>query len=115
MLKLRSVSFSYEYGSELFSVRTSRSISSDLVSLDISTEGNIFSASVKASDEITITDLTAVFEFEFKEEDRIFLNGYQSWTDSYEHDIYGKMKGIDHIPFGICDKYAFCSTATTIS
>ncbi len=107
MLKLRSVSFSYEYGSELFSVRTSRSISSDLVSLDISTEGNIFSASVKASDEITITDLTAVFEFEFKEEDRIFLNGYQSWTDSYEHDIYGKMKGIDHIPFGICDKYAF--------
>lgn len=107
MLKLRSVSFSYEYGSELFSVRTSRSIANDLVSLNISTDGNVFSASVKTADEITITDLSAVFEFEFKEEDRIFLNGYQSWTDSYEHDIYGKMKGIDHIPFGICDKYAF--------
>jgi alpha-galactosidase len=107
MIQLKHVCFSYEYGEEKFSVTTSRSISSDLVKLDISMEDNVFSASVEASDEITITGLSAVFNFGFSEEHRIFLNGYQSWTDSYEHSIYGKMKGIEHIPAGISEKYAF--------
>ena len=45
MIQLKHVCFSYEYGEEKFSVTTSRSISSDLVKLDISMENNIFSAS----------------------------------------------------------------------
>ena len=107
MIKLESVTFSYEYGDETFTVHTRRSIKSDLVSLNISTEGDIFTASVESSDEITITELTAHFRFGYCESDRIFLNGYQSWTDSYEHTIYDKMKGIDHIPYSIADKHAF--------
>ena len=107
MIKLISVTFSYEYGDETFTVNTRRSIKSDLVSLDISTDGDVFTASVKSSDEIIITELTANFRFGYCESDRIFLNGYQSWTDSYEHTIYDKMKGIDHIPYGIADKHAF--------
>ena len=106
MLKLRSVSFSYEYGSELFSVRTSRSIANDLVSLNISTDGNVFSASVKTADEITITDLSAVFEFEFKEEDRIFLNGYQSWTDTAEHPPWYGMREWLRTSQVVADRYA---------
>ena len=107
MIKLLSVTFSYEYGDETFTVNTRRSIKSDLVSLDISTEGDVFTASVESSDEIIITELTANFRFGYCESDRIFLNGYQSWTDSYEHTIYDKMKGIDHIPYGIADKHSF--------
>ena len=107
MMRLKYVSFSYESGDEIFSVKTSRSISNSLVTLDISDSGEIFSASLKTADEIIITDLTAVFEKEFSEENRIFLNGYQNWTDAFEHDTYGKMKGIEHIPAGITDKYAF--------
>ncbi|MBR5163938.1 MAG: alpha-galactosidase [Ruminococcus sp.] len=107
MIKLDLVTFSYEYGDETFTVHTRRSIKSDLVSLDISTDGDVFTASVESSDEIVITELTATFRFGYCESDRIFLNGYQSWTDSYEHTIYDKMKGIDHIPYGIADKHAF--------
>ena len=107
MIKLESVIFSYEYGDEVFTVNTCRSIKNDLVSLEISTEGDIFNASVECSDEIIITELTAQFKFGYCESDHIFLNGYQSWTDSYEHSIYDKMKGIDHIPFSISEKFAF--------
>ena len=107
MISLESVTFSYEYGDEIFTARTRRSIKNDLVSLNVSTEGDVFSASVESSDEIIITELTARFRFGYCESDRIFLNGYQSWTDSYEHTIYDKMKGIDHIPYAINDKHAF--------
>ena len=75
MIKLISVTFSYEYGDETFTVNTRRSIKSDLVSLDISTDGDVFTASVKSSDEIIITELTANFRFGYCESDRIFLNG----------------------------------------
>jgi len=107
MIKLDLVTFSYEHGDETFTVHTRRSIRSDLVSLNISTEGDVFTASLESSDEITITELTAVFRFGYCETDRIFLNGYQSWTDSIEHSIYDKMRGIEHIPYGIADKYSF--------
>ena len=107
MIKLESVTFSYEYGDETFTVHTRRSVKNDLVSLEISTEGDIFTASVESSEEIVITELTAKFRFGYCETDRIFLNGYQSWTDSFEHTIYDKMKGIDHIPFSISEKHAF--------
>ena len=87
MIKLDSVTFSYEYGDETFTVHTRRSIKSDLVSLDISTDGDVFTASVESSDEIVITELTATFRFGYCESDRIFLNGYQSWTDSRERSV----------------------------
>ena len=95
MIKLDSVTFSYEHGDETFTVHTRRSIRSDLVSLNISTEGDVFTASLESSDEITITELTAVFRFGYCETDRIFLNGYQSWTDSYEHTIQDTEHGCD--------------------
>ena len=49
MIKLDSVTFSYEYGDETFTVHTRRSIRSDLVSLNISTEGDVFTASLESS------------------------------------------------------------------
>lgn len=39
--------------------------------------------------------------------DRVFLNGYQSWTDSREYETDEKMTGIDHIPKALVRKYNF--------
>ena len=39
--------------------------------------------------------------------DRVFVNGYQSWTDSREYEISEKMTGIDHIPKALVRKYNF--------
>lgn len=107
MLKLRSVSFQYVCGDEVFCVNTVRSFSNDIVKLDITTVGDVFSADITAEKEITVTELRALFEYPFSESDKIFLNGYQSWTDSHEHGIFGKMRGIGQIPDEICRRYAF--------
>lgn len=107
MLKLKSVQFVYTDRDELFAVHTARSVRNDKVFLEISTDSNIFTVNVHASSEITIKELSACFEYPFNRSDRIFLNGYQSWTDSYEHGINGRMHGIDRVPSKLADKYAF--------
>lgn len=107
MLKLRSVTFRYVCGDEVFSVNTVRSFSNDIVKLEINTVGDVFSADITAEKEITVTELRALFEYSFSESDKIFLNGYQSWTDSHEHGIFDKMRGIGQIPDEICRRYAF--------
>ena len=107
MLKLKSVIFEYNDGVDDFLTVTTQSVRNDYMSLEIVNDENIFSASVHAEKEITIIKLTAVFEYIFTPTDRIFLNGYQSWTDSTEHRIDGKMRGLNHLPVNVVKKYEF--------
>ena len=107
MLKFKSLQFLYKDGESDFMAITSSSLRNDKMELDIKIDGDIFSVNIKANDTITIQKLCAEFEYEFSEGEKIFLNGYQSWTDSVEHDINGKMRGICHIPSAIREKYAF--------
>ena len=107
MLELKSVLFSYTADGEMLNASTTRSIETEDVSLKISTEGDVFSASLTAKREIRIDHLRAVFACPFDPSDKLFLNGYQSWTDSHEHFIADKMRGIDHIPLLVARKYAF--------
>ena len=44
---------------------------------------------------------------EVSERDRVFMNGYQSWTDSREYSIKEKMRGINQIPMPLVRKYNF--------
>ena len=106
MLKLNNVKFAYRVNGKGYSVTTAESIGNNRISLDIKESGETFNASIRSKSEIEIVKLAAEFEYEFKETDAIFLNGYQSWTDSYECDIHGKFRNIDLIPSPITDKYA---------
>lgn len=107
MLKFKSLQFLYNDGENDFMAITSSSLRNDRMSLDITVNGDIFSVIVTSNAEITIQKMCAEFEYVFSEDDKIFLNGYQSWTDSVEHDIHDKMRGINHIPSAIREKYAF--------
>lgn len=107
MLKLKAVNFSYTEHDEPFQVSTLRSVRNDRVFFEIQTEGNVFSATVHTDNEITIDHISAVFEYPFASPEKIFLNGYQSWTDSVEHNIDDTIRGIGHIPDKVKEKYAF--------
>ena len=107
MLKFKSLQFLYRDGENDFMAITSGSLRNDKMELEINTDGDIFSVSVKAYETINIQKLCAEFEYEYCENEKIFLNGYQSWTDSIEHDTDGKMRGISHIPGALNEKYAF--------
>ena len=107
MFKLANVKFAYRTGGRGYAVTTSESVSNSRMALEINTDSETFNVSVKTKSTIEIVKLAAEFVYEFTEADRIFLNGYQSWTDSYEHDIHGRVRGIDHIPELVSEKYAF--------
>ena len=107
MLKFKSLQFLYNDGENDFLAITSSSVCNERMKLEINTDGDVFSVRITANDEIIIQKLYAEFEYEYSENDKIFLNGYQSWTDSVEHPIDGKMRGISHIPCAITEKYAF--------
>lgn len=56
---------------------------------------------------MTFDELSVAGFAEVTESDRIFMNGYQSWTDSCELTVNDRMVGIDRIPAPIVKKYSF--------
>ncbi len=56
-------------------------------------------------DKLKIDSLTMMLHFDFKKSQKIFVNGYQSWTDSKELNIKDKIKGISCIAKPIIRKY----------
>lgn len=58
-------------------------------------------------DDITIFYCGIETNFYVGENDKIFLNGYQSWTDSREFSVDEKMRGLHRIPKIIQKKYSF--------
>ncbi|SHM33943.1 glycoside hydrolase family 36 protein [Ruminococcus flavefaciens] len=107
MLKFKSLQFLYKDGEHDFMAITSSSLRNDRMVLEINTQDNVFSVTVKTNETITIQKMYAEFEYFYSDDEKIFLNGYQSWTDSVEHNIGDKMRGISHIPCAIREKYAF--------
>lgn len=107
MLKFKSLQFLCKDGENDFMAITSSSLHNDRMDLKINTDGDVFTVTVTSNETITIQKMYAEFEFAYNEDDKIFLNGYQSWTDSIEHGIHDKMRGISHIPSAIREKYAF--------
>lgn len=55
----------------------------------------------------TIEKITAVLPWEMGEDERLFLNGYQTWTYCPEYQKRDKIRGLAHVPKFLLDKYAF--------
>lgn len=107
MFQLKNLQFSYTADEAVFSANTTGSVRTDDAALEVSIEDDVFSAKLTAFREIRIDRLRAVFACDYGESDRIFLNGYQSWTDSYEHTIRDRMPGLSRIPNAVVKKYDF--------
>jgi len=63
--------------------------------------------SIVPSGEIEIEELYIDMNFTFNHQQKIFVNGYQSWTDSREFFIDEKMKGISKLAAPLMKKYQF--------
>ncbi|WP_163192884.1 glycoside hydrolase family 36 protein [Clostridium thermarum] len=57
--------------------------------------------------EIRIEDLRMTIEFSYNSNQRVYVNGYQSWTDSREFFIDEKINGISRFAAPIMKKYQF--------
>ena len=55
----------------------------------------------------TIKSIRAELPWAMKEDEVLFMNGYQTWTYSPELDRNGKLRGTDHIPSFLLRRYFF--------
>jgi alpha-galactosidase len=63
--------------------------------------------SIVPTNELKIEKFSISTNYTFKDSDRIFVNGYQSWTDSREFFTDEKMKSISRLAAPIMKKYQF--------
>lgn len=68
--------------------------------------GNRFVVEVKALNDIVLISATADKPVSFTKTDLFFLNGYQSWTDTFEYHYSDKMLDNNSIPLYVKKKYA---------
>lgn len=55
----------------------------------------------------TMKTVRAALPWKMAEDERLFMNGYQTWTYSPELNRNGKLRGTDYIPGFLRKKYAF--------
>ena len=55
----------------------------------------------------TLKAVRAEMPWTMEADERLFMNGYQTWTYSPELNRNGKLRGTDHIPGFLRKKYAF--------
>ena len=55
----------------------------------------------------TLKAVRAELPWTMEADERLFMNGYQTWTYSPELSRNGKLRGTDHIPGFLLKKYAF--------
>lgn len=67
------------------------------LALRVTADGEQVSVSVNAMKSLEIKKFKMTIPFKYKENHRIFANGYQSWTDSKEYTIDEKMSGFHRL------------------
>ena len=107
MATLEHVYFAYLLDGTHYSITTADSAAAEGVSLTVTQTDGMISAKICAEQEIVVQAFSAEFRHEFNESDSVFLNGYQSWTDSIEHGLHDKMRGLKLVPATLKEKYAF--------
>ncbi|MBO5497382.1 MAG: alpha-galactosidase [Oscillospiraceae bacterium] len=74
---------------------------------DVENTPERFSLTLHAEAETELKVVRARFSFAFEKGDLLYLNGYQSWTDSRERPVSGRMHSLHLVPRPIVDHYSF--------
>lgn len=78
----------YKVGKKKFKCNTNEC---DHFTLDIAEKDNILSLSILPKSAVSFEKFDIIIPYVYKDENKIFVNGYQSWTDSMEYEPSGKM------------------------
>ncbi|MGN0457970.1 MAG: glycoside hydrolase family 36 protein [Eubacterium sp.] len=70
---------------------TANSLNTEHFDLKVKKENQMLYVSICPKTAIKINDFSVKYPYAFEQNDRIFVNGYQSWTDSLEYRINEKM------------------------
>ena len=108
-MELLNVRFSYRVKDRKYTVNTTETVNNARVRLDINNTAERFTAAVFTNSPVELVCIEAEFGYTFPDDARIFLNGYQSWTECREYGKDEVMKGVDHIPSPVRDKFSLAA------
>lgn len=73
-------------------------------------EDGLWHLYVQSSQDVYIGHVSATLSLDLAHADTIYLNGYNSWTDSWERDPNGRMRGLWGMPRHFIDKWTLDSS-----
>ncbi|MCH3942828.1 MAG: alpha-galactosidase [Atopobiaceae bacterium] len=73
--------------------------------LELASDGVSWRLVTRPASRVRILGCVARIALPVSKADSVFLNGYESWTDSWERSPRGRMRGLRRVPEGIVDKY----------
>ncbi len=73
---------------------------------EIENGGGRFALRLSSAEETELRSVSARFRFDFDRKDLLFLNGYQSWTDSRERGVHEHMHGLELVPRPLIDRFS---------
>ena len=88
------------------SKKRSTKINNKDIEISKSVEGNRHIVKVKALKDLTLGNAIIDVKFDVNYYDVYFLNGYQSWTDSFENKLVKRERNIHKSPHIISHMYA---------
>jgi len=89
-----------------FSCKTNRSGQSGDLRWDLDCSEERISLRLHSERETELGAVLLKFNFPFEKHDMLYLNGYQSWTDSREHGVKDRMHSLDRIPKKLVEKFS---------
>ena len=72
---------------------------------ELETTDDRISLRMHSDKEIELRSVSLKFDFPFEKHDMLFLNGYQSWTDSRERGVRGRMHSLRRVPKPLIEKF----------
>ncbi|WP_162849686.1 glycoside hydrolase family 36 protein [Anaeroplasma bactoclasticum] len=81
--------------------------SDDAVEINVATKQNRTTVILKAKKEIKIESIELTEPYAYNPNDLVFVNGYQSWTDTKEFTVKENLKNIYKVPKFLVNKFAF--------
>ena len=106
-MKFQKVCLSFCAGDAPVSVQCETSGGSGALSWEILSDNDRFLLTLSSEKEVKLQSVEAVFSFDFQPDDRLFLNGYQSWTDSREHTVSDRLRDLSRVPRPVEKKFSF--------
>ena len=89
-----------------FSCKTNESGQSGDLRWELVTSEERISLRLHSEKETELRSVVLKFNFPFERHDMLYLNGYQSWTDSRERGVKGRMHSLDRVPKRIVEKFS---------
>lgn len=79
----------------------------DDYTLIVDRDGERLKVTIRAKKPLRLISCSFKKPFHYRKGDQIFLNGYQSWTDTREYDMSEEVHSLRHVPRSVKNRFHF--------